>query len=84
MNTLVIVGIQFYVLLLNLFRICKQAELWSFLLNSGACRDVNYENHFNGEMRERLKNTGVQQSGATAPVELLQVSRTLTLPLSQR
>lgn len=49
MNTLVFVGIQFSILLLKLFRICKQAELWRSLLNSLVCMDKNYENHFNSE-----------------------------------
>lgn len=55
-NTLVIVGIQFYILLLKLFSICKQAELWSSLLNCLVRMDMNYENHFNSEIWEEVKN----------------------------
>lgn len=40
-NTSVIVGVQFYILLLKLYRICKQADLWSSLLSSLLHMDTN-------------------------------------------
>lgn len=57
MNTLVIVGMQFYILLLKLFRICTESELWSSLLNSLQCMDINYESHFDSGTWEEVKNT---------------------------